>query len=201
LEVKKPTTKPALKQEIPPKVIKKIVKPKQKLKPKIKVKPKVKKPVKKRKVIKKRVPILKKEILPKVEKVEPVVKQKQQKVKTIILPTNTLEAKNSKPQNRREIKENNLEKDYLDDNIVKIQELLKDNLYYPRSARKRGITGVIKVKFTILKNAEVNSIEVISSNNEILSRGAIKTIESLSGEFPKPKEELTIHVPISYKLK
>ena len=104
-------------------------------------------------------------------------------------PAETAEAKNVR-----------LEKEYIDENIIKIRELIKDNLYYPRSARKRRVTGEVVVKFTISTDSEVHSIEIVSSKSDILSRAAKKTIENLSSEFPKPDEELILHVPISYKL-
>ena len=94
-----------------------------------------------------------------------------------------------------------LVKDYLDENTAKIRQLINDNLYYPRSARKRGKVGEVIVRFKLLKDATVQEVEVISSKSEILSRAAKKTINSLSGEFPKPKEELVIKVPIDYRLK
>lgn len=97
-------------------------------------------------------------------------------------------------------KQARLEQEYIQENIAKIVKLLQDNLYYPRRARKRGISGEVIVKFTLSKNAVVHSIEVISSKSEILSRAAVKTIEDLSGKFPIPSEELILHVPINYSL-
>jgi protein TonB len=93
------------------------------------------------------------------------------------------------------------EQKYIDKNIKKIVELLQENLYYPRRARKRGIEGEVMVKFKLLKNAEITSVEVVSANSEILSRAAIKTIKNLSGKFPIPNTELLITVPINYSLK
>jgi len=94
-----------------------------------------------------------------------------------------------------------LAQEYIEDNIVRIVKLLQDNLYYPRRARKRGVTGEVMVKFTIGADSKVRDVEVLKANKEILSRAAVKTIQDLSGEFPKPKEELTISVPIVYLLK
>jgi protein TonB len=79
-------------------------------------------------------------------------------------------------------------------------QLLQENLYYPRRARKRGIIGEVLVKFKLSMDAKVYSIEVLSSKSDILSRAAIKTIEDLSGKFPKPNKELTLNVPINYTL-
>jgi len=92
------------------------------------------------------------------------------------------------------------EKKYVDENIAKIAQLLQENLYYPRRARKRGVQGEVLVKFNLSQNAEVTNAKVVSSKSDILSRGAIKTINDLSFKFPKPKESLTLSVPITYKL-
>jgi len=89
---------------------------------------------------------------------------------------------------------------YVDNNIAKIAQLIQENLYYPRRARRRGIEGTVKVKFFLHKDATVSQASVIASNSAILSRSAIKTITDLSGSFPKPSNELTLTVPISYSL-
>ena len=89
---------------------------------------------------------------------------------------------------------------YIDKNLQKISQLLSENLYYPRRARKRGIEGVVNVDFTLDTDAVVSDIDVKSSSDDILSRAAIKTLERLSGEFPRPKEILRLSVPIHYSL-
>ncbi len=90
--------------------------------------------------------------------------------------------------------------DYIEINMQKISELLKENLYYPMSARKRNITGSVKVSFTLGVDAKVHNIKIVESQSDILSRAAIKTIEDLSTKFPKPIKELTLSVPINYNL-
>lgn len=92
------------------------------------------------------------------------------------------------------------EKKYIDENLDKIIQLLQENLYYPRSARKRGIVGEVIVQFTLLEDASVHDIIIVESEREILSRAAQRTIENLSGEFPKPKEKMILHIPIMYSL-
>jgi protein TonB len=99
-----------------------------------------------------------------------------------------------------EAKQVRLEQEYIQNHLAEIRELLEENLYYPRRARKRGVVGEVIVKFTLSTDATVHSIEVLSSKNEILSRAAIKTIEDLSGDFPKPPQETILHVPINYRL-
>jgi protein TonB len=89
---------------------------------------------------------------------------------------------------------------YLQEHIRQIALLLRENLYYPRIARKRGITGDVTVSFELLKNGEVRNVEVVTGDRSILNRAAIKTIERLSGEFPRPDEPLMLQVPINYRL-
>lgn len=96
--------------------------------------------------------------------------------------------------------EKSYEQEYYELNTQKIVELLKENLYYPRSARQKGIVGVVKVKFTLDVDAKVYNITVVESSDEILSRAAIKTIEELSTKFPKPASKTTLTVPINYSL-
>ncbi|MBL1244062.1 MAG: TonB family protein [Sulfurimonas sp.] len=92
------------------------------------------------------------------------------------------------------------EKEYIDENIAKIIALLKENLYYPRRARKRAIQGEVLVRFTLSNKAEISNIEVLSSTSEVLSRGAIQTISNVNNILPKPKQEITFNIPISYIL-
>jgi len=188
--------------------IKKIKKLKKKESPK-KILPKVnplKKQIKK-KIIKKTIPvkktpIVKKEISPKVnpfgKKVEPV-KEIVKKVKPIddifVKEIKTISVESS------EEKEKRLQTQYIDNNIDKIVKLLKENLYYPRSARRRGIVGEVIVEFKLSTDSKAHFVNIISSQSKILSRAAIQTIENLSGSFPKPNEELTIQIPINYNLK
>lgn len=96
--------------------------------------------------------------------------------------------------------EKSYEQEYYELNTQKIVELLKENLYYPRSARQKGIVGVVKVKFMLDMDAKVYNITVVESSDEILSRAAIKTIEDLSTKFPKPASKTTLSVPINYSL-
>jgi protein TonB len=93
------------------------------------------------------------------------------------------------------------QEEYIEINMQKIAQLLEENLYYPMSARKRNITGLVKVSFTLSIDAKVNNVKIVDSQSDILSRAAVKTIQDLSTKFPKPKKELTLSVPINYNLK
>lgn len=184
-EKPKPKPKPELKPITPSVVKPKVIKPK-------KEKPKVEKIVKK--IVPKplSVPVVKEEIKPLEEPEEIYIEPIKEEV------LSSEEFVNAPSQEEQAIAH---EQEYMDENIKQIVRLLSDNLYYPRSARKRGVVGEVVVKFSLATDATVSSVEVVSSKSEILSRSAIKTIENLSGDFPKPQEKLTIHVPIKYELK
>ncbi len=93
-----------------------------------------------------------------------------------------------------------VEESYLEEHLAEIARLLQKHLYYPRSARKRGITGEVIVAFELLSNGEARAIEVRSGSRDLLNRAAITTIERLSGEFPRPQEPISLQVPIRYQL-
>ncbi|WP_457744173.1 TonB family protein [Sulfurimonas sp.] len=178
----------------PQKIVKKIEK---KVSTKTPIKPKKPKIYKKK--IKKIVKI--KKIKPKVEKENIAQKESKKEVIEKVVEV----SKKNLPQKRKVVSTKKCEtvskeKNYINNNLNKISSLIKENLYYPRRARKRGVEGTVIVKFFLHKDATVSNIEVLSSNSEILSRAATKTILELSGKFPKPVEELTLKVPINYAL-
>ncbi|MCF6309171.1 MAG: TonB family protein [Sulfurimonas sp.] len=133
----------------------------------------------------------------KADVIKKVIARKETAKKTVIV-------KEIVKEHKRETKKPNQKKSstqYLEINTEKIAKLLKENLYYPRSARKRNITGEVIIKFTLNMDAKVYDIKIIKSKSDILSRAAMKTIMGLSGKFPKPQKKLTLHVPITYTLK
>ncbi|MDA3908010.1 MAG: TonB family protein [Sulfurimonas sp.] len=182
--VKKPLDKPTPKPKSKPKPI-----PKKINKPKVKPIPVVKKIE-----IVKEIP----EVVPEEIKEEKTVEEKPLEVTQIVQDVTSEEDVIVEDTDAKQAR---LAEEYMQENIAKIIQLLQDNLYYPRRARKRGTTGEVTVRFKLSTNAVAHSIEVISSKSVILSRAAIKTIENLSGKFPKPNEELILYVPINYSLK
>ena len=164
-----------------------------------KPKPKIEKPKKIEKVVEKilpevkTVPVIKEEIKPIIEPQEVYIEPVKEEVVEDDIEIVAVES-----QEEQTIRQ---EEEYMDEHIKEVVRLLSENLYYPRSARKRGVVGEVIVKFRLSVDAKAHSIEVVSSKSEMLSRAAKKTIEDLSGEFPKPSEELVLHVPINYELR
>jgi len=181
-EIIKPKPKP-----VPKPKPKKIIKPKPKPKPKLKPVVKIVKP--------KPIFIPKVEEKPVEEIAEEVMVEPTKVVEVVEVVKETEYIKDSATMQKR------LQQDYLQKHLAQITKLLQENLYYPRRARRRGIVGDVIVKFKLSTDAQAHSIEIVSSKSDILSRAAVKTIEDLSGEFPKPPEELVLHVPINYELK
>jgi len=178
-----------------------------------KSKPLPKKTIKKP-VVREKVP-LKKEMKPKkpkvIEKVIEQVKslQPQESIKSVAsvekkseIKQQTAEKNPVKQNTAKDVIQNKVSEQerYLQNNLTVIAQLIKENLYYPRRARKRGIQGSVKVCFLLLKDGTVTQITTISSSSGILTRAAIKTITELSGKFSKPKNDLMLTVPIDYKL-
>ena len=89
---------------------------------------------------------------------------------------------------------------YIEAHIDEIMALLRNNLYYPRMARKRHMEGRVLVRFELHENGEIRNIEVIEAECDILANAAVTTIERLEGKFPRPEEALTLDVPIIYQL-
>ena len=166
-----------------------------------KVHKKAPKRVKKKQEIKKKKIVHVAEIKKKPE-IKPVVQEVQKKEEeTLNAQTQPLPSSvRKKMPTTQEYKSVNKEKVYIQNNLNEIVLLIKENLYYPRRARKRGIEGTIVVKFFLHKDGSVSHTQVLSSKSDILSRAAMKTINNLSGKFPKPSEELTLSVPIHYQL-
>ena len=210
LQIKKEIKKQLKPEQKKPKVKTKTPKPKPKPKPIIKKQPKVKKvlpksdpnpkPKKKPEVKKetKKKPVMKSQSKP---MPKPLVKPKKVEEKPTVAKVKNIIPPQKEIKKEQVVEKTDPAKEYVQNNIAKIAKLLRDNLYYPRRARKKRIVGKVSVKFTLGVDSSVRDIEVINSNHEILSRAAIRTIENLSGEFPAPNEELRLQVPIVYSLK
>ena len=167
---------------------------------------KVKKVIEKKKIkpeIKKKVKILKEIPVQKMSEEKEILKEKS-KAEIVVKPS-IAQAEKEVTQNSVEISlqqesEKTDEELYVEENLNLIVQLLQENLYYPRRARKRGVEGDVLVRFNLSTEAQLSNVEVISSVSDILSRGALQTIENIASELPKPKTNLTLSVPISYRL-
>ncbi len=87
--------------------------------------------------------------------------------------------------------------------LALIRRRIKENLYYPRSAKRMHIQGAVRVAFRVSGSGEIGGIRVLESPNRRLSEGAKRTLESISLP-PIPAEigaeHLELTIPIEFKL-
>jgi len=138
------------------------------------------------------------------QKSQQIVQAEQEQIQPLQAQQPQVQPENMQHQIRiqetPQVQEASLSQVYIQEHLEQLVKLLQENLYYPKSARQRGIEGAVVVKFILQQDATVSHIEVVSSKSGILSQAAITTIENLSGKFPKSDEKLTLEVPIHYNL-
>jgi len=184
-EVKKvaETTKEVIKPKpLKKRVVKKVEKKKI-------VKKLVRKPVKKRpkrKVVKKKVNKAK------VSAIKQVVKKPQKAIKannvrvTKVIPT-------------KKVVKPNIQKVYLAKNLLLIRKQIQKYIKYPKRAKKFGIQDIVKVRFKLLKNGDIVDI-VLLKGHKLFNKATIRAIQKASFKFPKVQKDITIELPIEYKL-
>lgn len=80
-----------------------------------------------------------------------------------------------------------------------IQAAIERAKNYPRTARQRGIEGVVRVRFRLLPSGEVERVEVLqSSGHDVLDAASVRTVYRAG---PLPYVNGWVEVPISYVLK
>jgi len=83
-----------------------------------------------------------------------------------------------------------------------IRQILQKNLSYPTIAKKMGWEGICVIQFTLTPEGKIENIKVVkSSGYKTLDRNAVTAIIKSASEFPKPKERITLEVPIIYRLR
>ena len=84
-----------------------------------------------------------------------------------------------------------------------IRTKIRNNLIYPKMAKRLRIQDVVKVTFYVQKDGSITDIRVLNSPKKLLQNAAIKTLKSLSLEpIPSQLDEefLDITIPIEFKL-
>jgi periplasmic protein TonB len=175
----------------------------------------VKKKIIKKKIVKKTIPVKKvkkiiqeKKLVAKiptdVNTTTPVTTQHQIVHQTIHQPAHLIQktrltqanSTQVSPQTRQKIKNR-----YLDE----LYQIINENKVYPIIARKLNQTGIVKVSFTILKNGEIQNIEIKESSGfTLLDNAAQNILKKISKIKPIPSEldqdKLKIILPIVYQL-
>lgn len=85
--------------------------------------------------------------------------------------------------------------------LISVKQAIDKNLEYPRKARMLRMTGIVMVEFTLLKEGGLENVKIIeSSQHQLLDKSAIKTIMRATNDFPIPKNNVIIQIPIQYLL-
>ncbi len=141
---------------------------------------------------------------PKLKKHKRVKKRKIHKQKRVIPKKSTNQIKKQKVVTKTRVSTNNIDQAIKESYLRYIREQIRENLYYPKVAKRLKIEGVVKVGFIIKKSGVVSNILVLNHPHRSLVLGAKRTLNSLSLK-PIPsnigESSLKLEIPIEFKLR
>ncbi|MDR2426801.1 MAG: energy transducer TonB [Endomicrobium sp.] len=83
--------------------------------------------------------------------------------------------------------------------------LIQSSLYYPKNARKAGISGIVEIKVVFSASGEIKSASISGKNHhKILGEASLKTVERVKRDWQpilKPRREQSVIIPVSFELK
>jgi len=89
--------------------------------------------------------------------------------------------------------------------LISVRKKIESKKRYPISARNAGIEGKTEVKLTILKDGQLDKVELIkSSGSEILDNSALESIQSATPFPPIPaileKEKIEVSISLVFSM-
>lgn len=157
----------------------------------------------------------KKEVVKKVEKKKEFVKKQEKKTIVKQKPKKEVIKKvENKKENtifdkeverkieKQEVAEKkvyNYEQEFLHKNLLLIQKQIQKHIKYSSRAKKLNIQGEVLVRFTLTSSGIQGDI-VTLSGHRLLRKSTIKAIYKASSYFPKVSKDITIKLPIVYRL-
>lgn len=63
--------------------------------------------------------------------------------------------------------------------MVALFNFIRDNIQYPKEAKKKGITGTVYIRFTVEKDGSISNVAIQRSVDPILDNEAIRVIQSM----------------------
>jgi len=156
-------------------------------------KKKITKKIKPNEIEKKKKTIVKKKKLNENKKIDKVSKPQQTIVKQQIKQNKSIQKDTINHEDKLRIRKVNQNKYY-----TKIKEPINKNKTYPRMAIKRGIEGIVKIKFTISKDGELLSFHIVEGKK--VFKKSIS--EAIKNSFPltPPKDALISNTSLSLKI-
>lgn len=89
--------------------------------------------------------------------------------------------------------------------LGRFRQRIQEALYYPPTARRRGLGGTVQLEIDLLPTGKVASVVIrSSSSHEVLDEAALDTVRRLSPDpFPPglPSRPLRIRLPIVFELR
>ena len=74
------------------------------------------------------------------------------------------------------------------------ERFLAKEMKYPVKAKKNNIQGTVKLQFTVLKDGSITAIEVVESNDEELSREAVRLLKESATWIPGKEFQEPVHM-------
>ena len=85
-----------------------------------------------------------------------------------------------------------------------LMKYLSTNIKYPNKARKKGIEGVVYIKFIVNSLGDIENVKVLKSVDPLLDNEAIRVIEEMGkwipAEMDGEKNSMSFTLPIKFKL-
>jgi TonB family protein len=82
--------------------------------------------------------------------------------------------------------------------------LVQKSLYYPKTARKAGISGIVEIKVTFSASGEIKNVGAAGRKYpKILGEAALKTMERVKKDWRpllNPHKEQSVIIPVSFEL-
>jgi len=90
------------------------------------------------------------------------------------------------------------------DYLARLRQRIQESLRYPLTARRRGLSGTVRLQMTIQPDGGIASVTIVeSSSHSALDDAAVEAVRSLRPmPFPPgvPRRELYVRVPVIFEL-
>jgi TonB family protein len=85
--------------------------------------------------------------------------------------------------------------------LDELNRLLRDNLHYPETARRKGIEGSLEVTFILNTDGEhLDMVVSEPSGSRLLDRAALRAISAIFPYPDPPDTPLRFTIPVTYRL-